>query len=193
MATLSELNSPLQLQLARDPTGAPPEISGYLEEIYSAFYQLQLALVQYCGIAQQPSFDWPRVRPSDTIFQNNANRLYVQASEAIPQNSLISLHAVGSLLAVRLANATTNSRPCHGFCSTDGGIASTEFGEVILYQGLITGLTGLTPATMYYLSTTAGGLTSTAPVAAGNIKQVAGIALSADTLYLNAASTWIQH
>lgn len=192
MAAPSELNSPLQLQLPRDPTGAPPSVSPYLEDLYSAFYQLQLGLVQYCGIAQQPYQDWPNVTPVDTILQSNMNRLYLYAFETLGYGDLVNVYAIGAQIAGRKADATNNTKPCWAICSTEDGIPAGEFGEVTLMQGLSQNHSGLTLGSRYYLSTTPGALTTTAPVAAGNIEQFVGLALSDTLLYFN-SGTWIQH
>jgi hypothetical protein len=49
----------------------------------------------------------------------------------------------------------------------------------VYFEGTNTQLTGLTGGAMYFLSTTAGGVTSTAPSASGNVVQKLGRALSA--------------
>ena len=72
------------------------------------------------------------------------------------------------------------------------GIVSGDYGEVTLMQGLSQAHSGLTIGSRYYLSTTPGALTTTAPVAVGNIEQFVGIALSDNLLYFN-SGTWIQH
>lgn len=192
MAIPSELNSPLQLQLSRDPIGAPPEVAPYLEEIYSAFYQLQLALVQYCGISFQPPQDWAKLTPADTILQSNMNRLYLYASETLAYGDLVHVFSAAGQMIGRKANATDNTKPAWAICSLSDGITSGEYGEVTLMQGLSQAHSGLTIGSRYYLSTTPGALTTTAPVAVGNIEQFVGIALSDNLLYFN-SGTWIQH
>jgi hypothetical protein len=121
----------------------------------------------------------------DLLHRFSPWRLYAKASEAIGFGNAVNLHAVSGVINIRKANATNNTKPCHGFCSVSVGIPSGEYGEVILCQGITTGITGLTTGTRYFLSTTDGLLTATAPVAAGNIEQAVGIALE--------TSLFIQH
>lgn len=74
--------------------------------------------------------------------------------------------------------------PVLGFVPT--AIASGSTGTIRL-AGLMTGLTGLTTGTTYYVSSTAGGVTATAPANA----RAVGQSISATTLAINIASAWI--
>ena len=95
----------------------------------------------------------------------------------------------GSLTAGRcyLADADLyygSIHPVLGFAPT--AIASGAAGT-IRKAGTITGLSGLTAGTTYYVSGTAGGVTGTAPANA----RAVGQALSTTTMALNIASAWI--
>lgn len=175
------------------PSDIPPEVRGAFIELYAAVQQVQYVFHAYAGIGQQLSSLWSSLPPTETLHRASVWRLYVKASEAISYGHAISIHSVASVLNVRKANATNNTKPCHGFCTTSTGIASGSYGEVILCQGLLTSLAGLTQGTRYFLSTTDGLLTATAPVAAGNIEQPLGLALDATLLLFNFAFGFIQH
>jgi hypothetical protein len=75
------------------------------------------------------------------------------------------------------ALATSTSNPFIGFVT-----ATTSAGSQvpILIAGETTGITGLTPGSFYYLSDTAGAISTTA----GTVTRKCGIATSASTLLL---------
>lgn len=171
----------------------PPELRGVFSDIFNAITQIQYVFHAYIGIGQHFSSDWAALPYSKTLHQASQTRLYVQATEAINYGYAISLVDSGGALKVRNANATNNTRPCHGFCTTQGGIALNAYGEIILFVGLLPGLAGLTRATRYFLSTTNGLITNVAPVAAGNIEQPVGIAPATDALIFNVGLDFIQH
>ncbi len=120
-------------------------------------------------------------------------RLYAKASENIAFGAVISIYVSGGVLRVRNANATDNSRPGLGWCSTSGGIASGAFGEVIIGPSLCTAISGMTIGTRYFLDTTNGQVVNAEPVAAGNIGQALGIAIAANRLYMLPSLQWVQH
>lgn len=192
MTTQSQINSPLSIPIPRDPVGIPPELRGQFEDLYNALFQIQAAFVNYCGIGPQDSSLWNQLTATQTILQQNMNRFYAQATEQIAGGALVNLVNVGGVVQVRNANATDNTKPAQGFCNTSGGVPSGTFGEFILFGGLDTLISGMVPGTVYYLSTNNGLITSVKPVAAGNIEQMVGIALDANTLYFT-AHYWIQH
>lgn len=95
-----------------------------------------------------------------------------EASESITAPALVNIHNVSGTAKIRKANATDNTKPAHGFILED--VASGD-GQDVFFGGLkMSGLSGLTPGTMYYLSTTGGSITATAPSSSGNIQQQIG-------------------
>ncbi len=100
----------------------------------------------------------------------------IQASETLVAGDLVNIHNVGGR-RVRKADASqaTASRLAQGFVLA--GIASGATGDVYLDGEEITGLTGLTPGTEYYLSGSAAGtFTATPPATAGHAVQSIGFA-----------------
>jgi hypothetical protein len=190
---IDSYSSPVDFRIPQGPPdGLPPAITGAFEEVYNTMQQFILAFVNNCGIGQQRPNDWSALAGSpSTILANNMGRLYVLASENIAFGAAINLFNNGGVLGARNANATNNTKPCDGFCSTSGGITAGSVGEVIVCGGTTT-ITGLVLGTRYYLSTSNGQVTAVAPVAAGNIEQYLGVALSTTTLLFN-IGYWIQH
>lgn len=170
------------------PEGARPAI----EELYAFSFQAIRAFVDYCGIGPQNFVNWSLLAGNPrTLLAGNLNRLYVVASEAIAQGAAVSLFNSAGVLNVRNANATNNTKICDGFCSTPGGIAAGASGEIILNNG-VASIGGLTIGQRYWLSTTNGLIANVPAVAAGNIEQYLGIAISSTTFSFN-VSNWLQH
>lgn len=183
--------SPTDFRLPANPPIYPND--PILQNILTNYWQTMQAIIQAfvvdCGIAQRLATQWPLLNgSSSTIVSANVNRYYETATENIAYGAPVNLAAAG----MRNANATTNAKPADGYCSTIGGVLLGTVGEFILANGAITGLAGLVKGTRYYLSTVAGTYTAIAPVAAGNIEQYVGFAISATELFFY-SHYWIQH
>lgn len=101
-------------------------------------------------------------------------------SESLSAGQLVNLWNDSGTIKARKADAS-NGRRAHGFVLT--GVTSPNNATVYL-DGMITGLTSLTPGATYYLSgATAGAIVSTAPSTSGYISQEVGVALSATELH----------
>jgi hypothetical protein len=185
-------DSPINVSLPTLPQGVKPEDFNQFSLLYNAINSLLLGVTQFCGLAARPSTEWNQLSPTDTLFPQNVNRLYGAATETIAFGALVSIEN-SSGMKFRNANATGNTRPALGFCNTVGGIASGAFGEVIVGMGLSTGIAGLVIGTRYFLSTTNGLVTNTEPVAAGNIGQPVGMALSSSLFFFMPTLGWVQH
>ena len=99
------------------------------------------------------------------------------AFEALAARDLVNVNSAGQ---VRKADAS-NDRQAHGFVLA--AISATASGTVF-FENTITGLSGLTPGSRYFLSdSVAGGITLTPVTAgAGKISQEVGVAISATEL-----------
>lgn len=162
------------------PADMPPGLIPYLKPLYIAFQNTIQTLIRFTGIAPRNAADLlTSINDPTALLANNTHRFYTQATENIAFGALISLTASLGILAVRNANATDNTKPCDGFCNALAGLSAGQVGEIILTDGLIVSLSGLVPGTRYYLSTIGGTLTTSPPVAAGNLQQSVGIALTA--------------
>ena len=99
------------------------------------------------------------------------------ATGAIAAGDIINIMADGT---VQKADAGTNNFEGWGFAPS--AITDTSTGN-ILFDGTISGLSGLTPGAIYYMdASTPGGITLTAPSGSGEIIQKIGRATSATTL-----------
>lgn len=107
----------------------------------------------------------------------------VLASEAITAGSLINMYNNLGTLNIRNANATDNTKPFQGFILSN--VAESASVNVYFPGNVITGLSGLTPGSNYYLSKVAGGIvTDVSGYSGGNVIQYVGIALSATQLFV---------
>lgn len=98
----------------------------------------------------------------------------VLTSENLAAGDMVNIYDNASTLNARKADADAIGTRCNGFV-----IASTTSGQnatVYLTPAKITGLSGLTAGTQYFLSATAGGITATPPSGSAQITQSVGVA-----------------
>lgn len=99
------------------------------------------------------------------------------SSENLLAGDFVNLHNNGGTINVRKADATTNAKPANGFVLAN--VTSPANATVYLISAVNSAVSGLTVGSEYFLSTTPGLLTATAPSAAGNIIQRLGKARTA--------------
>jgi len=101
------------------------------------------------------------------------------ASESMTAPCLINVWDDSGTPKVRKANATNNTKPADGFI-----INSVTAGDFVkpFFDGKIPGYTTLTIGATFFLSTTGGGITTTAPISSGSIQQIVGRSINATTL-----------
>lgn len=113
-----------------------------------------------------------------------ASVIVAPASEALTAGDFVNLWNDAGTLKVRKADATTSAKPAHGFVLAN--VAAAASATVYLLGEINTAVSGLTVGSDYYLSTTPGGVTTSAPSASGNIVQFIGRATQATALpFLN--------
>ncbi len=103
-----------------------------------------------------------------------AETIVTETSEALSAGDMVNLWDDAGTVKARKAKALDNTRPAHGYVAEgyDLGANATIFTDSYLTT------TGLTVGSKYYLSTTAGAITATAPDGEGNVVQMVGFALS---------------
>jgi len=105
-----------------------------------------------------------------------ADTKVLPASENLAAGNFVNVFNDAGTTKVRKADATVAGKEANGFVLS----AVTAGNDATVYfEGTNNQLSGLTGGAMYFLSTTAGGVTSTAPSGSGNIVQKVGRALSA--------------
>jgi hypothetical protein len=110
-----------------------------------------------------------------------ADTATVTAGEALAAGDFVNVYN-DTGAKVRKADATTAGKEAHGFVleSVDSGDPATVY-----FEGTNTQVSGAT-AGVVYLATSAGGFTSTAPSATGNVVQKLGVAISATAISFEA-------
>lgn len=108
-----------------------------------------------------------------------ADSATAEASETLAAGDLVNLWNDGGTVKARKADASSSGKEADGFVT--GAVTSGNPAEVIL-DGTIPGLSGLTPGALYFLDTTAGGVSATAPSGLGNLVQQVGKAKSTTEL-----------
>lgn len=97
------------------------------------------------------------------------------ASEALAENDVVNFWDDTGTLKCRKADASDATKPAHGYVKA--GVA--EAGNATVYtDGFLPG-TALTKGSKYFLSETAGLVTTTAPTTGGAIVQCIGVSVSA--------------
>lgn len=108
-----------------------------------------------------------------------ADTVSAVASENLAAGDLVNVWNDSGTVKIRKADATSAGKEASGYVLSS--VSSSASATVYLEQK-VTGLTGLTAGAVYYLSTTAGGVTSTAPSSSGNVVQRIGRAASTTVL-----------
>jgi hypothetical protein len=111
-----------------------------------------------------------------------ASTKLVPASGALSAGDVVNLFDDAGTLSARRADATTAGTEAKGFVVdsfADGASA------LVYLSGVNSARTGLTQGARYFLSTTAGGITTTAPTGSGNRVQIVGHAISDTELQFN--------
>lgn len=100
------------------------------------------------------------------------------ASEALAAGDLVNIWNNAGTRSVRKADAS-NNRPAHGFVLSS---VSNGANATVYQQGEVTGLTGLTPGQVRWLSAATAGQTTNTPPAASAILQEVGYAMSTTSM-----------
>jgi hypothetical protein len=98
------------------------------------------------------------------------------ASEALTAGDFVNLWNDTGALKARKADATAAGKEADGYVLANVALAGNA---TVYFGGINTSVSALTIGTTYFLSTTPGGSTATAPSATGNVVQRLGKALSA--------------
>lgn len=191
MSNQYQYDSPINTSLPIIPSGVPPELFSLFLALHQAIHALNLGITEYCGLAARPNDQWSQLTPIDTVRSQQLLRLYVPFTETCSYGSALNLFSNAGVLSARKANATDNTKPCYALANVVGGVTAGDYGEVIL-GGLTAGISGLTVASRYFLSTTNGVVTNIEPTAAGNIGQSLGFAFSSGLFFFNPTLQWRQ-
>jgi hypothetical protein len=108
-----------------------------------------------------------------------ADSKILPASENLAAGDLVNVWNDSGTAKARKADATTAGKEANGFVLSAVTLGNNA---TVYFDGTDTQLSSLTPGGVYYLATTAGGVTDTPPSGSGNVLQRVGRALSATEL-----------
>lgn len=108
-----------------------------------------------------------------------ADAVTLVAGEALAAGDMVYITSGG---VVMKADATAIGKAARGYVLT---AVSNGANATVYFDESNSAVTGLTPGATYYLSATAGALTTTPPTTSGQIVQEIGFATSATNLHVN--------
>ena len=181
-----------------------PKTFAELMRVYAAARTLQSGLssvsneattaLTAAGATSPASSTWPSITPQQSVLIGNMNKLYLPASEDIAFGELGNIWNSSGTTKVRKAlpyeystTTPTFEKICHCICTTPGGVTSGNTGRFMVMQGIIA-VTGVTPGTRYYLSTSPGHIVAATPapqVGYTIAQQCIGVGIATDILYFN--------
>lgn len=166
------------------PIGATPkylsedvELAAELFILYQALNSLALQLDSATGGLAVSASDRPYVLPVSASKEVNISRAYGKATVDLTEGEVVHFNASGELVK---AQATTT----HLLKAQAVVLENTVAGGYapLAHRGIVKAYIGLTPGSYYYLSTTAGAISASAP-ATSNTLQYLGFARSATEFY----------
>lgn len=182
-------------------TGLPQIPPGMEEKDFSKFlpvYNSLNAIAQAVSIAAgNVEFNQEELSQRNQLgsLQAQNHRSVYPLADGVTLNYgvLVNLYLNGGgKICARLADATDNTKPAHGIVEESLGIASGDYGRVILVEGYTAGISGTTFGQYYYLGVT--GLAQAGrPAAAGSIVQPVGVGLGSAGFYLHISSYFHQN
>lgn len=184
---MTEFSSPINLGLSAGPVGVDDEaVREEFQKLYNAIRLLQQKFGTYNGLEVLDPVRYitqlaPSLDDSIQIQRMNTALLVCNVVSALTAGQLIFITAAGE---IKKADASAGvQKGAWGW--VPNAIAAGDSGIVYFSDGLNIGFGGLTIGSTYYLSaTTPGGITVTAPVASGTIRQEVGVALTANKLLM---------
>lgn len=108
-----------------------------------------------------------------------ADTATIVASEALSAGDFVNVWDDAGTIKVRKADATAAGKEADGFVLA---AVSSAANATVYFEGQNNQRSGLTLGARYFLSTTAGGVTTTAPTGSGNVVQYLGRAVSATAI-----------
>jgi hypothetical protein len=146
----------INLGLPSAPEVDSPELYGALMPVYNAIKNTMYAVDAYTGNSLINEEEYSEVNAYGQLLLQKTAVLFVKLTETVLAGHMINLWNSGGL---RARKATGGSNRAHGFAAAGGSAGDTI--PVSLF-GLCTLIGGLTPGTEYYLSGSAGQITTSA-------------------------------
>lgn len=158
-------------------------IAGKLKEVFATVVSTGVTNANQIVALDSGGHLDPSVLPTGV----GADVVVAPSSENLTAGQFVNVYNNTGALNVRKADATNNTKPCHGFVLVS--VTSPANATVYLLGSLNNQQSGLTIGSDYWLDTTPGGITTTSPTTSGNISQFIGRALATTTIQFSNEST----
>lgn len=150
--------------------------------IYQALNGLAKAVSDAVGLTSIDSDELQKTGPFIEFNGNLGRRMNFVAAEQIEPARLIHLDATPGESRIWHANSQAGiNRVAHGVCLEPVPTASGRRCRVMLFSGLLAGISGVTPGTIYWLGIN-GQLSAVMPDVAGWTQQRVGIGLTSNAV-----------
>lgn len=153
--------------------------------IYRAIQNLLAGVSRFTGIDGPDAAEIAQMQGWEFMLESNVTAWYPTADVPITRGQTVSITTANHCT---LADASTMATNCIGVA--DETKAAGQKIKIIT-GGVIDSISGMVAGTLYYLSTTAGGIQNLAPITPGEIVQGLGWALDSNHLLLH-PSTFIR-
>jgi hypothetical protein len=174
------------------PAGQKDASFNLVLPLYQAMNSLAQSLSVVGGLVDYSQAELADRSQWASISSQNHNKIFALATTDMLFGQIVNLVLSGGKISMQLADATDDTKPAHGIVNQPQGILTGEYGEVVLSQGYVQGISGTTFGATYYLS--AVGLVQTIrPSAVGTIIQAVGTGFGTAGFYLNISSLFIKN
>lgn len=157
------------------------------DPLYRAINALAKATSDAVGLTTLESSDIQQAGPFLEFQGNLGRRLNFEAAETIQPARLIWLDGTAGESKMWLANATAGiNRVAYGICVEPQPVAPGSRGRVLLFDGLLAGISGIAPGTVYWLGAN-GQFSPVMPGIGGWTQQKVGLGLTGNSIYVHIA------
>lgn len=161
--------------------------------LYQALNTLAQTLSSQSGLVDFSQSELGQRNQLASIVRQQHAKVYARAvGSALAYGKIVNLYLDSGKIAARYADATDNTKPAHGIVNQPQGIDASDYGEVVLMEGLSQGIAGTTFGAYYYLGTN-GDVQLGRPITAGSIVQALGFGLGSAGFYLHISSYFHQN
>ena len=150
--------------------------------LYQAISGLAKATSDAVGLTSIDSDELQNTGPFIEFNGNLGRRMNFEAGEQIEPARLIYLDtSAGESRIWHVSSQSGINRVAHGFCLEPVATTAGRRCRVMLFSGLLAGISGVTPGTIYWLGVN-GQLSAVMPVTAGWTQQKVAIGLTANAV-----------
>lgn len=169
-----------------------PEVAPHQDEsqfrlfdpVYRAINALAKATSDAVGLTTLEVSDIQSAGPFIEFSGNLGRRMNFEAAETIQPARLIWLDGTAGESKMRHADATSGiNRQAYGICVEPQAVPAGSRGRVVLFDGLLSGVLGVAPGTVYWLGA-AGQFSPVMPGAPGWTQQKVGVGVTGNSIYV---------